>query len=290
MNPITYGTLLCACVLTLGFVPQQRGAQRGTPRAKPTRSKAAEADELARTYFATADYDKNGWISFAEAEKSMGLDRNNFAVYDVDVDGRITSQEYVTHYRAMIARGGAVTPPIAKLDDRRVPRRTPVELIEAFDENEDAVLDESEIDTALEEYGVQDVEAKYLLEKLDLNHSLLLDGDELEDLADALAPGPLSAKRRVGSIQELFGQVEPRERRAGSTLQPARIAGPVSTFRRLDYDDSGKISLQDLTELQRPIQSTVRIHAVLATLDLDGDGELSAEEFRASVASPAERR
>jgi Ca2+-binding EF-hand superfamily protein len=53
----------------------------------------------------------------------------------------------------------------------------------------------------------------------------------------------------------------------------------VSTFRRLDLDDDGRIELSDLTELQRPVQLHVRVNAVFTAFDTDCDGAISQAEL-----------
>ncbi|MFT7668863.1 MAG: hypothetical protein ACI8X5_001563 [Planctomycetota bacterium] len=51
--------------------------------------------ELARAYFAIADYDSSAWISYREARDSLEIDRARFHVYDADLDGQITVEEYI---------------------------------------------------------------------------------------------------------------------------------------------------------------------------------------------------
>ena len=77
----------------------------------------------------------------------------------------------------------------------------------------------------------------------------------------------------------------PRTIQEGSTPQPVRITPPVLTFRRLDIDADGMITLEDLTELQRPLVLPVRARAVLAALDGNGDGSLDEAEFRGAMRS-----
>ncbi len=85
------------------------------------------------------------------------------------------------------------------------------------------------------------------------------------------------------SIDELFGKRVKRSAQSGSTAQSLWIPGPVTSFKRLDFDEDGQLSANDLIELARPLQVPVRIHALIAALDTDGDGTLSEAEFRASM-------
>ena len=57
------------------------------------------------------------------------------------------------------------------------------------------------------------------------------------------------------------------------------IVGPVSPFRRLDLDNDGLITLEELERLRRPQTLTVRVAAVLAALDENEDGALSRDEL-----------
>ncbi|MBL8859113.1 MAG: EF-hand domain-containing protein [Planctomycetes bacterium] len=240
--------------------------------------------DLAGLYFRTCDYDGNGWISFNESNSSMNLDRDTYAVYDTDRDGRITLEEYTARYLTVISRGGAFAPPKARVISTRIPKRTPEELITAFDTNNDGALDRREVQTALAEYGAQGVDAQVVLETIDRDRSERIEASEAQALLDVLAPPTITTERkRYASIAELFDQVEARKLAADTTPQPPRILGPVSTFRRLDFDQSGKISVSDLDELQRPLLIPIRKSAVISTLDLDGDGELSPREFHAAM-------
>lgn len=264
-------------------------ASKGTDDARGTAKKSGgekslNDEDLAASYFATCDYDGDGWISYSEAQKSMNVDRATFAVFDVDRDGRITSEEFKKRYDAIVSRGGAFAPPIAKADTRRIPKRTAEELLDAFDRNKDLGLDDAEMTRALDEYGAHGYDAKLMLEKLDKNASKKLEVDELPDFLEILSPTPAQPKKKkFQSIAEMFDKTEVREAKTDATPQPARIQGPVSTFRRLDFDNSGGISVQDLVDLQRPLQLSVRTNAVVATLDTNGDGEISEAEFRAAL-------
>lgn len=284
MNPAYFASVALAALVAFPFV--QDGGRGGATPKTPSKSgerKPITDDDLSASYFATCDYDGDGWISYSEAQKSMNADRTTFAVFDVDRDGRITEEEFKKRYDAIIARGGAFAPPVAKLDTRRMPKRTAEELLDAFDRNKDLGLDDVEMTRALEEYGAHGVDAKLILEKLDKDLTKKLELAELPDFLEILSPTPAHTTKKVKSIAELFDRVEPRESKTDATPQPAHILGPVSTFRRLDFDHSGGISVQDLTDLQRPLQLSVRTSAVVATLDTDGDGEISEVEFRAAL-------
>ena len=83
-------------------------------------------------------------------------------------------------------------------------------------------------------------------------------------------------------VEELFGHAEPRKLAPGAAPLPPHIAGPVRPFRRLDLDDDGALELADFDGLSISAHPRVSPGAVIATLDLDGDGALSPDEFAAA--------
>ncbi|MEZ5976139.1 MAG: EF-hand domain-containing protein [Planctomycetota bacterium] len=80
-------------------------------------------------------------------------------------------------------------------------------------------------------------------------------------------------------LDELFLQVIPSPTHSA----PPRIVGPVTPFRRLDLNGDNKVGADDLNELTRALSTNIRPQTILHTLDLDRDGTLSREEFRAAL-------
>ncbi|MCY2960371.1 MAG: EF-hand domain-containing protein [Planctomycetota bacterium] len=269
--------LLALPATVLAALPQGRG--RGEPPAQ-----RAE-DDLSEFYFQTADWDGDGWIRFTEAEKSLSLDRANFALFDTDRDGGIDATEFGARYRMVVSRGGVFTPPRSKPDAPRPVKKDAKALLLAYDSDLDGMLVESEVGRALQEANIADPSALVVVATLDKDRSSGIDGAELDELSGLLFPEtrPTSASRKTLTLDELFDRTAPRDARAASTIGPRRTAGPITVFRRLDYDRSGGIELMDLEELQRPLRSAVRPAAVLATLDTDGDGSISETEFDAAM-------
>jgi Ca2+-binding EF-hand superfamily protein len=91
---------------------------------------------------------------------------------------------------------------------------------------------------------------------------------------------------RPASIKELFGRPIPRAPREGGRPEPDRIVGPVPSFRRVDHDDDGAISPEDLDLLLFGSGIDARPAALIAALDTDGDGRVSEAEFFASMRDP----
>lgn len=260
------------------------GGETSAPRTAPPREDLTPEQRAAR-YFEIADYDGDGILGFFEAQKSLGLDRAGFATYDADRDGLVTAAEFEQRYLAILQRGGAFVPPVPKPESRKAPRRDVSTLLDVYDSTPDRALDARELRKALDDYGVTNPPWKLVLESLDRDASTKLESSELDALLPILMPPAPEAEKpveRVHSLPELFGKRVERERSDDAppgVAIPPEIAGPVSMFRRLDLDDDGKIELADLTELQRPVQTHVRVNAVFASFDLDGDGAIRDDEF-----------
>jgi Ca2+-binding EF-hand superfamily protein len=200
---------------------RDRAAQGELP---PAPIDYTEADR----FFATADYDGNGWISFREARQALEIDQARFFAFDENRDGAIDLEEFRRVYAETVRKVGAFPPP--KPDPSR----------------RDA-----------------------------LTRGLPAGG--AGETSGGLPP--------ARSVEELFGHIVDRESSPDAQPRPPRILGPVPVFRRLDFDDDGLISVQDLMDLARPLSHPVRVRALIADLDQDGDGGVSREEFRRAMQS-----
>ena len=110
-----------------------------------------------------------------------------------------------------------------------------------------------------------------------------LPGSIIAEAAGTAAPEESEPTEKPRSLKELFGAKEAREELPSTVPLPPRIEGPVSAFTRLDLNEDGKITIEDLDGLARPIHLDVRFPAVIAILDTDNDGGVSPGEFYASM-------
>ena len=249
--------------------------------------KAAELEE--DEFFKRCDQNGNGWISLREGQDSLGLDASSFRSYDSDQDGRVSREEFGLRYRLSISRVGAFKPPLSVPSTPRVPLRNAEQLRNAYDKNGDGGLSAAEVQVLLNDYGRTELPAELAVEKLDRDGSTRIDGTEIEFLARLLASSAAAAAKNPGeprvpqTLEELFGGLRDRSSGFQTAPIPPQIDGPVRHFRRLDLDGNGRVSIEDLRRLQSPLELPVRAAAVLAALDTDGDGEMSAEEFAAAM-------
>jgi Ca2+-binding EF-hand superfamily protein len=260
------------------------------PKRKGAEGRAAElADDKPATYFAACDYDKNDWISFREADEALGIDRAGFAVYDTDHDGRVTEEEFEKRFLEVRERTGGFPPPRQKSAERLVPTRNAEQLRNAYDLSGDGAIDLDELTKLLTDYERTQVPPDVVLEKLDRDNDDELSGQELVLFAQLLSAtytpeqAIIDPENAPKTIDALFGQVTPREQGYNTSPQPPQISGPVPTFRRLDLDNDGYITVEDLETLRAAAQYSVRTTAIFAALDTDQDGYLTEDEFYGSM-------
>lgn len=290
-----------------GQAPAQQDPAKKPPIVTPPSVVTVDRAQVEVEYFTTMDYNEDSWISFREAEEALNMTRTGFQQYDTDADGRITKEEFGARYNELLDRTGGFpkpkpqgpAPTLGKdpnpadlinsvLGNLPVPEPavTPESFVNQYDANVDGRLSGLELTQAGKSLGFVGLSGPAILTLIDTDQSGFAEPAELAAVLKQLglmtaagtAPEPPKAK----SIEELFGHTEPRVIMPGSTPRPPVITGPVRPFRRLDINDDGVIQIKDLTDLSVSAHPRVSPHAVVATLDLDGDGALSPDEFAAA--------
>lgn len=238
-------------------------------------------------WFSTSDADGSGWVSYRESAHALGFDRRRYRRFDEDRDGRLDLAEFEL-YCAFSITERTFRDPLPPAELVGAPARTPEQLRNAYDVDRDGVLSATEIKTVLADYGRADLVAERVVIGLDRDDDGRLNVQELAGLEGLVGIGSASSVPLPSSLSlsgassadELFGVVEPR---APGSNKPPHIIGPVRSFRRLDLDNNGKISLAELEELLRPLFSPVRVRTVHHTLDRNQDGFLTEDEFDAAL-------
>jgi len=252
---------------------------------------------LQRPVFLGIDYDESGWLSYREMRDAIDVDRPEFALYDRDHDGRVTSREFMLRYDEIVERSGMFPLPRPRPENAANEPRSAEALRQAFDTDGDGALDGRELAAMVAEGGSRDPErdAAALLRAADADGDGRLAGEELFQLARVLSYARVTPEARGAqgaeakapkTLEELFGRLEPRPASASNAELPPWIPGPVTHFRRLDLDGNGVISAEDLRRLQGSASVGTRTGAVLAALDLNEDGVIDAREFAAAIATP----
>ncbi|MEE2940425.1 MAG: EF-hand domain-containing protein [Planctomycetota bacterium] len=237
-----------------------------------------------RRWFTIADADATEWISFREARASMRFDAARFREYDLDNDGRMSFEEFKDFIRSERRLGREVTEPLMARPDGPPPARNAEQLRAAYDTDLDGFINRIEIDLMFLDYGrdQESIDSALVIQRLDLDGDGKLGISELSRLATFLAPlGEAAAEPQrpdASTVDDLFGK--PID--MGEANAP-RIIGPVSPFRRLDVDNDGFVTIDDLERLEGRSFSAMSLESVLNTLDLDADGKLSEAEFLSSM-------
>jgi Ca2+-binding EF-hand superfamily protein len=292
---------------TGGLLAPSRAPASGTPEGSADSTGPAKGRALLPTYhqasdeeitdwFHVADYDGNGWISYGEAAPSLAFDRARFGVYDNDHDGRLQFPEFKLFYFDCLSRQGTFFEPKPRPEPPHPPTRDPEQLRNAYDADLDEFVSQFELEEILRDYQRADLVAEQVLAAEDGDSDGRLSITELEGLVSLLYPVNVADEQLrteqqdpAGSLLELFRRVVPRYSVRTGTPSPPLITGPVTLFSRLDLDDDGAVSLEDLKNLLRPVPERVRLSSVLNSLDLDGDGVLNPEELARALVPRAGR-
>ncbi|MFT4711383.1 MAG: hypothetical protein ACJAZ8_001071 [Planctomycetota bacterium] len=280
---------------TLDEVVQEGAIEDADAVATDEAPLANNLDVKEEEYFTTCDYDANGWISFREAEASLHLNRDGFAQYDANDDGQITREEFHDRYTELLQRVGLfrIPTPIGQTDSTPEPLVEPgaepafpatsQAFVDTYDINVDGRLDASEIGPAATALGFPGIDTDAVLALLDTDGSSYVEPAEVTAIVQSLnASGATITAPKAASIEELFGESLERPYFVGATPRPPYIKGPVIPFRRLDSNNNGFIEIIDLEHLSVSAHTVIRPSAVLAGLDINGDGQLSPEELKAA--------
>lgn len=266
-------------------------AAQGPGVSRVAQQLAEQEEALILEYFELADHDESGWMSFQEARDALGVDRDGFARFDTDRDGRVPHGEFAARYREVVTRGGVFSRPRGPADAPVQPMRSADGLLSAYDSDLNGALSRDELDLLLEDYRLRSTSSTLLLSQYDTDGSERLERAELEYVSALLAEergiaDEEEALVEVRSLSDLFGASVARPSSAGTAPLPPRIAGPVRPFVRLDVDRDGGIDAKDLETLQFPLTLSVRPATILAALDRDGSGALDELELLRAFEAP----
>ena len=297
---------LSAALSAASPAPAQDGGEApARPAASDERDPEAIEERAAR-HFDLCDLDANGWVSFREAQATLGVSKSEYRRYDTDADGRVDMSEFRARGATILARlgagpksdvarprpvprsGGPSGPPpalLAPFEEPSYPR--PGDLLAVYDRNRSRGLDERELKRLNDDLGGT-LSVDLIARQMDPDGSGQLELGELGPLARLVAskvPDKLRSDGRTGEpeLDELYRTALPRRAPTSNAPLTPRIPGPVRHFRRLDLDDDGYIDTEDLRRLLAPARVDVRSSAVLAAIDRDGDGRVDEAEFAASL-------
>ena len=241
-------------------------------------------DHQLALWFRGCDVNDNQWLSYFETKRTLLFSKDLFQSYDRDRDGRINRKEFDQYYDYTSGKGLFKRP--RRLTKPTPPERDANQLLIAYDSDLNGSISRAEAARFLRDYSSVDLDVETLFPRADRDESNALDQDEIETLSivvrrlNAPSSGDTGPAPNV-TLDTLFLQVVKSPTRSA----PDRIEGPVTPFRRLDFDGNGVISKEDLSALQLSALRGLRPSTILHTLDKNQDGVLSRDEFLESLES-----
>ncbi len=160
-----------------------------------------------------------------------------------------------------------------------------MDVFKKYDSDGSGAIDQFEFEAALVELGMLDVpsyEARKVFEAYDADSSGSLDMDELAKMIrSGRGPSQLDAKLQVGAVKGYMpGDHKPRFSRADTQKMDECLA----RLKAIDTDGDGTADLKEiLAFLLAEGYDASAAEELMRTLDADGDGELSVDEWKAGV-------
>jgi Ca2+-binding EF-hand superfamily protein len=279
------------------------------PKQEQEQEEQAEEDEIAKwrremeegwkeraaADFEICDRDGNGWVSFKEANETLEMAKADFRRHDADKDGKLEPGEFEARFIEIMERSGAVGAPRlrSEAEDFLLPEdpeasptpMLPVDILNLFDEDGSRGLGLDELQSFHEQAGVE-ISCALLLAEMDPDGSGELEVGELSPVISlVMRRRRLDAAQRDAAIEEAILEADRPSGRVSVAPLPPEVPRAPQLFprERLDPDGDGAVSVRELDELLAPARVNLRAAAILAALDRDRDGKLSAEELRLSM-------
>ena len=254
----------------------------GAPEAAWRAAWDAELARRAADDFQLCDFDRNGWLSFREASQTLELEREEFLRYDTDRDGRLDPAEFEGRFRVLMERIGRVAEPRIGLPSAFAPAEpeagaedeaaadpalAPYDLLRRFDADTTRGLGLTEVARLFRELEIE-VDPLFVVKQMDADGTAQLELEELSPLTALVARRLAERGTQAGAAPGSFWTSRPL---------------PRTPFQRLDVDADGRLHPAELDRLTSPARLEVRAAAIVAALDLNGDGAIDGAEFRASM-------
>ncbi|HED64765.1 MAG TPA: hypothetical protein ENJ09_04330 [Planctomycetes bacterium] len=150
---------------------------------------------------------------------------------------------------------------------------SPGQLLALYDQDQSGGLAVAEVDVIVERIG-NELSSALIVQQTDQNESGELELPELGALAFFVS------ERLSPEIRQDVEELSRTTPGTGADDESAAAAGP---FARLDHDHDGRITARDLRALAGGISPVIRIEAVIAALDRNGDGGIDPREFRLAL-------